>query len=184
MKLMFGRLLAAASLAVLMWGQALEEGKRAFDAQDYVAAERLFEKAYQKSPACEALVYLGMARYRQQQINSALIAFQQAVRCDPAMVLGHVALGEAYATKGNDTEAIAAYENALKLDPNDIAALHGVAAIYTRDKLHLKAVGVLQTLVKLEPANAQVHADLGASYFTTGNQDGAQAQFEESLRLK
>src|SRR5262245_12226966 len=118
---MVGRLLAVASLALVTWSQALEEGKRAFDVQDYRAAERLFEKAYEQSPACEILVYLGMARYRQEQINSALIAFQQAVRCDPAMVLGHVALGEAYATKGNDTEAIAAYENALKLDSGNIA---------------------------------------------------------------
>jgi hypothetical protein len=43
---MFARLLIAGTLASLVWGQALEEGKRAFDAQKYAAAERLFEKAH------------------------------------------------------------------------------------------------------------------------------------------
>jgi Tfp pilus assembly protein PilF len=108
---MFARLLIAGVLVPLIWGQALEEGKRAFDAQKYTVAERLFEKAHQESAACEILVYLGMARYRQQQVNNALIAFQEAVRCDSTLVLAHLALGEAYAAKGNDNEAIAAYES-------------------------------------------------------------------------
>ena len=98
-------------------GQSLEEAKRAFDAHDYASAARLFEKAHQQSPACEILVYLGMARYRLQQTDAAVIAFQEAVRCDPSLVLANLALGEAYAAKGNDSESIAAYERVLKLEP-------------------------------------------------------------------
>src|SRR3989442_616617 len=40
------RFLAVGSLALVAWGQALEEGKRAFDARNYAAAVRLFEKAH------------------------------------------------------------------------------------------------------------------------------------------
>src|SRR5258708_13715572 len=108
-----------------------------------------------------------MARYRQQQVNNALIAFQEAVRCDSTLVLAHLALGEAYGAKGNDNEAIAAYESVLKLEPGNIAALHGAASAYSRDKLHLKPVEALEVLVQLDPANAQVHPDLGPTYSPT-----------------
>src|ERR1051326_2747665 len=74
------RLLAAGMLACVAWGQALEEGKRAFDAHDYAAAARFFEKASKESPACEIHFYLGLARYGQMLVDPAIIAFQEAIQ--------------------------------------------------------------------------------------------------------
>lgn len=80
------KLLAAGTLALLPWQQALEQAKRAFDAGNYAAAAQLFEKAHQESQRCEIPFYLGLARYRLKQTDAALIAFQVAVRCDPKMI--------------------------------------------------------------------------------------------------
>src|SRR5437660_10687438 len=129
------RLVVAATLACLAWCQSLEDAKRAFDRGDYAAAARLFEKAHQESRSCDILLYLGLARYRLKQADAALIAFQEAVQCDQRLLTAHLALGEAYAGKGNDVEAIAAYERALSLSPRNLDALRSAALIYSRDKL-------------------------------------------------
>src|SRR2546429_8801521 len=80
-----------------------------------------------------SFLYLGLARYRLKQVDAALIAFQEAVQCDRRLFTAHLALGKAYAGKGNDAEAIAAYERALSLEPRNREALRGAALIYARD---------------------------------------------------
>ena len=66
------------TLASLTWCQSPEQAGRAFDAGDYPAAIKLFEKAREESPRCDILLYLGLARYRLKQVDQALIAFQEA----------------------------------------------------------------------------------------------------------
>src|ERR1044071_6285185 len=119
-------LLLAVSFA---WSQALEQGKRAFDAGNYAEAARLFEKAHQSSQRCDILFFLGMARYRLQQPDAALIAFQSAVQCDPKLLPAHLALAEAYSERGNRDAALTAFTNVLRLDPQNGSALRGAAAI-------------------------------------------------------
>jgi len=164
-------------------GQTLDQAKRAFEAQQYAEAARLFEEARQQDPACEISFYLGITRYRLHQVDSALIAFQEAVKCNPKLTLAYIALGEGYAERGNDGEALAAYERALRLEPENAAALRGAAALYLRAKLNEKAVAALELLVKQEPADAQAHADLGAAYFGTSNLEGSEREFEAALKL-
>lgn len=100
--------LALALVASLAWCQALDQARRAFDRGDYAAAARLFEQAHQASPSCQILFFLGLARYRLKQPDPALIAFRFAVECDPKLLPAHLALGEAYAERHNDSEALAA----------------------------------------------------------------------------
>ena len=119
------RLFAIGALACLAWGQTLEQAERAFDAGNYAEAARLFEKAHQASPRCDILFFLGMARYRLKQVDAALIAFQSAVHCDPKLALAHLALAEAYAERGNQTEALAAFTQVLALEPGNASALRG-----------------------------------------------------------
>ncbi len=176
--------LAAPGLLVLAaGGQTLDQAKRAFDVRRYSEAARLFEQARQQDPACEIPFYLGLARYRLHQVDPALIAFQEAAKCNPKLTLAYVALGEAYAERGNDAEALPAFEKVLVLEPANLPALRGSAAIYLRKKLNDKAVAVLEQVVKQEPANAQAHADLGAAYFGASNLTDAEKQFDDAIAL-
>jgi tetratricopeptide (TPR) repeat protein len=178
------RLLVAGVLVLPAGDQTLEEAKRAFDAGNYAAAARLFEKAHQVSPRCDIPFYLGLARYRLKQLDAALIAFQVAVQCDPKLVPAHLALGEAYAVKGNDGEALSAYLRALDLAPKNRSALQGAASIYLHNQVNDKAVPLLETLVTLDTGSAPARVDLAAAYAATGNRDDAELQFQEALRLK
>src|SRR5262249_51517224 len=127
-------------VASLAWCDTLENAKRAFDAGDYAAAARLFEKAHQETPRCEILFYLGMACYRLRKLDAAIIAFRRAADCDPTLIPAHLALGEAYVEKSNDGEALAAYARALAAEPNNVAALRGSASLYLRREDSEKAV--------------------------------------------
>ena len=178
------RLTALGILATLAWAQTLEQAERAFDAGQYAEAARLFEKAQQESPNCEARFGLGVSRYRLQQFDAALIAFQSAVRCDPKMLLAYLAMAEAYAVRNNDQEALSAYIEALKLEPRNATALRGAASVYLRNKVAQKAIDTLELLVQVDAQDAQAHVDLGAEYLSTGDQDRAGQQFLEALRLQ
>src|SRR5215831_12052979 len=116
---MLRRVLTGVLLASMASGQAIEQGKRAFDAGNYAEAARLFEEAHQSSPQCDILFFLGMARYRLRQADAALISFQSAVQCDPKLLPAHLAMAEAYAERGNRDEALAAFARVLAIDPNN-----------------------------------------------------------------
>src|ERR1041384_6151510 len=117
------RLVTAALAASVAWCQALEQAKRAFDDGRDAEAARPFEKAHQDSPRCDILFFLGMARYRLQQPDAALIAFQSAVQCDPKLLPAHLAMGEAYAERGTRTGACATFQKAWRLNPKNTAAM-------------------------------------------------------------
>jgi len=183
LKLASGAILVFAAFGQTTGADSLERAQRAFDAQRYAEAAQLFEAARQRDPACNLSFYLGLARYRLHQVDAALIAFQEAANCDPKLTLAYIALGEAYAERGNEAEAMAAYDRALRLEPENTAALRGAAAVYARAKQNAKVTAALEILVKKEPADAQVHADLGAAYFTTGDLDAAEREFKIAFQL-
>ncbi|MGH9720796.1 MAG: tetratricopeptide repeat protein [Bryobacteraceae bacterium] len=181
---MLTRLIAILMLSPLAWGQALEQGKRAFDAGNYAEAARLFEKAHQETRRCDILFFLGLARYRMAQIDPALIAFQAAAKCDPKLVPAHLALAEAYLERRNEGGAIEALLQVLSVEPGNKDALRGTASIYLRNQLNEKALPLLEKLITVESKDLQARVDLGAAYAATGDRDKAEEQFQESLRLK
>ena len=125
-----------------------------------------------------------MARYRLNQPDAALIAFQSAVQCDPKLVPAHLAMGEAYAERGNRDEALKAFTHVLDLDPTNSSALRGAVSIYLELQHPAQARPLLEVLVKVDARNPQTHAELSAVYFADGDQDAAESQFREALRLQ
>ena len=178
------RVLTCVLFASIASGQALDQGKRAFDNGNFAEAARLFEKAHQSSRDCEILFFLGMARYRLRQSDAALIAFQSAIQCNPKLLPAHVALAEAYYERSNHGEALAAFDNALGLDPDNVPALRGAASIHLELEHAAAAIPFLERLVAVDPKDAVARSELAAAYFGNGNSEDAEAQYREALRLK
>ena len=172
------------AIALPAWGQTLEEGKRAFDRGNYAEAASLFEQAHRQSTSCEILFYAGLARYRQNQTEPALIAFRSAVECDPKLMPAHLALGEAYSERHNDAAALEAYSHVLDLEPDNKAALNGSANIYLNKNANEKAVALMERLVRVDARNPDAAADLAAAYAASGNREAARQQFERALKLQ
>src|SRR6476660_2942079 len=180
---MLSRLFSAAFAVSILYGQSLDQAKREFETGNYAKAAQLFESASKEPHQCEALFYLGAVRYRLQQVDPALIAFQSAVKCDPNLVGARIALAEAYGQKRNFDEALKAYKAALRIDPMNVAALRGAASIYIAREENYEALPLLEKLVAQQKGDPVAHADLGAVYAATSNHDGAKAQFQQALQL-
>lgn len=161
----------------------VEQGQRAFDRGRYKEAAELFEKALGSELDCRVLLFLGMARYRLQETEAAIVNFRGAAECDPRAVEARVALAEAYASKGFDNRALTEYEAALSLDAGHVVALAGAGRLYLRNQLNDKAVAVLERLVKREPGTAPAHADLAAAYAAAGQLEQAEREFEAALKI-
>ncbi len=159
-----------------------QDPKAAFDRGDYATAVRLFEAANQRKPECTNSLYIGLARYRLKQTNEALIAFRAALQCDAKLVAAHLALGDAYEARGNDSESLSAYLQVLTLEPKNPAALRAASNLYLKAGLHVKARPLLETLASLAP-RPDAHADLGAVHAASGDQALAAEQFREALKL-
>ncbi len=168
------------SWLLLVW--LVQEPQAAFNKGDYVTAIRLFQAAQQRTPECENLLYIGLARYRLRQFSDALISFRAAVQCDPTLVAAHLAMGEAHGSRGNDHEALSAYLQVLTLEPKNLAALRAASNLYLKNDLHEKARVLLKHAIALAPT-AETHADLGAVYAASGDRVSAEAQFRSALAI-
>jgi tetratricopeptide (TPR) repeat protein len=171
-------------LAAIASAQHLEQGKQAFEAGNYQKAIELFEQAQEQSQQCEVLFYIGVARYRLNDLDSAIISFQSAASCDSNLFEAHVALAESYTQKGNYTQALLSYEEALRVQPNHPGVLRAASALYTRHQLNDKALPLLQRLVALKDDDPSLRADLGALYGAMGDLESASEQFQKALDLQ
>lgn len=163
--------------------QPLEQAKQAFDAGDYHKAIQLFEQSQKQSQRCEVFFYIGVARYRLNDLDSAIIAFQSAASCDPNLFEAHVALAEAYTQKKNYSQALLSYDEALRVRPNDPGVLRVASGLYLRHQLNEQALPLLQRLVALQDGDPALYTDLGAAYGATADWKSADEQFRKALKL-
>jgi tetratricopeptide (TPR) repeat protein len=75
-----------------------------------------------------SLLAAGDKAYAAKDFRTALFAYQDATREDPASAAILVKLADTYARMGHDPEAIEHYSRALRLDRKNAAAEQGIAA--------------------------------------------------------
>ena len=162
----------------------LSEGKTALAAGKFEVAVRLLEQERTVSARCEVSFYLGLAHYRMQQLDQAIIDLQSASQCAPANAETRMALAAAYAGKGDDDRAVAAFDAAIELTPRNAEALRAAAMLDLKHERNERAIVKLEKLLQIDPRDAQTHSDLGAAYAGAGNLDKAREQFASALKLR
>ncbi len=162
----------------------LSEGKLAIEAGDFRKAEQVLTAVRGDAQHCEAIYYLGIARYRLGKLEPSIIDLQAASQCDPSNAGAQLALAQVYLEKKNEDLAGAALEAALRIKPDDPVALRVAASMYMRRELHAQAIEKLEALVRVAPKDFTAHADLGASYASLGDIEKGRVQLQEALRLR
>ena len=133
---------------------------------------------------CGGMLLAGVANYRLNRLEEALIDLQAAAACNPSNTAARTALGEAWLRKGNDQRALALFEGVLKDAPEDAAALSGAATLYLKHDLNQQAADVLEKLVRLQPGAAKLDADLGAARAGLNDFVKARESFNAALRIE
>lgn len=86
--------------------------------------------------------------------------------------------------KNHDAEARTLDDEILKSDPNDNEGLIYRGQLQLRAGDAKSAIGTLQTAIKNNPNDAVAHYHLGAAYQSLGDLNGAESEWQQSLRLR
>jgi len=127
---------------------------------------------------------LGIALFKEGQIDEAISQYQTALRLEPNNAEAHYNLGAALAASGQTDEAIIQLQEAIRLKPDYVAAHINLGTALGREGQLSRAIGQYREAVRLEPDNAEFHYDLGTALGMKGRLDEAIIQFQEALRLR
>jgi tetratricopeptide (TPR) repeat protein len=171
------------------------------------------EKSVQLKPKIRgANLFLGIARYRQDDFAASRAALERELRSDASNADALMWLGVVELAAGATAEATASLEKAAQLRPNDIDILYHLGRahmllskeIYERMyqvdrnswRVHQvlaqsfaqaerldDAVNEALQAIKLKPDEPGLHEQLAAIYETQNNMEAAEAEFKNELSI-
>ena len=102
----------------------------------------------------------GKNQVQAQNLEQAVICFQEAIRLQPDYVAAYNQLGNALQGLGRSEEAIAAYQKILEINPNVAAAHFNLGSIWQMQGKYEEAIAAYQRAIKLKPDFALAHRNL------------------------
>src|SRR5437660_1108539 len=154
-------------------------------------AEQLFEQATKLDPNF-ALAFAGLSMVESWLYHSsdpvparrekARTAANEALRSQPDLPEGHLALGFSYYYGDRDYErALAEFEIAKRGLPNEAQAYMAIGAIQRRQGRWVESTANLEKAAELDPKNSSVLLNLGYNYMSTRNFEAADKIFDRGI---
>lgn len=117
-------------------------------------------------------------------LRRAAAGAQQALRLEPALVLGHVANAWVMANQGQREAALAAAERALALDPGSFFAALGKVTFLTQLERHAEALAWAEAMRRRHPRQPAFADALGTLHYAQGRYAAAEQAFRLSIKLQ
>src|SRR5438132_2012354 len=154
-------------------------------------AEQLFEQATKLDPNF-ALAFAGLSMVESWLYHSsdpvparrekARTAANEALRLQPDLPEGHLALGFSYYYGDRDYErALAEFEIAKRGLPNEAQAYMAIGAIQRRQGRWVESTANLEKAAELDPKNSSILLNLGYNYMATRNFEAADKIFDRGI---
>ena len=154
-------------------------------------AEQLFEQATNLDPNFAA-AFAGLSMIESWAYHSfdptpprrdkARLAADEALRLQPDLPEGHLALGFSYYYGDRDYErALAEFEIAKRGLPNEAEAYTAIGAIQRRQGKWAESTGNFEKSAVLDPKNASILYNLGYSYLAQRNFEAAEKTFDRAI---
>src|SRR5438309_5590581 len=154
-------------------------------------AEQLFEQATKLDPNF-ALAFAGLSMVESWLYHSsdpvparrekARTAANEALRLQPDLPEGHLALGFSYYYGDRDYErALAEFEIAKRGLPSEAQAYMAIGAIQRRQGRWVESTANLEKAAELDPKNSSVLLNLGYNYMSTRNFEAADKIFDRGI---
>src|SRR5437764_1482584 len=154
-------------------------------------AEQLFEQATKLDPNF-ALAFAGLSMVESWLYHSsdpvparrekARTAANEALRLQPDLPEGHLALGFSYYYGDRDYErALAEFEIAKRGLPNEAQAYMAIGSIQRRQGKWVESNSNLEKAAELDPKNSSVLLNLGYNYMATRNFEAADTIFDRGI---
>src|SRR5216117_1016976 len=154
-------------------------------------AEPLFEQAIKLDPNF-SLAYAGLSMVESWVYHSfdplpsrrdkARLNADEALRLQPALPEGHLALGFSYYYGDRDYQrALAEFEIAKRGLPNEAQAYMAIGAIQRRQGKWIESTENLEKAAALDPKNVGILCNLGYSYMAQRNFEAADKIFDRAI---
>lgn len=169
------------AVAARIFNQAVAATRK----QDYEAAAKGFEKAYElDSSLHQALLPLAQIHYSKSEWQGAIDRAEAYLEHDKANARAHIVRYLSYRELGNQEAAEAAFGQLSEGSPKAAAEMFLRDGInYFNDGAIPKSIEAVETSIKLDPENPKAHHQLGLCYSSSGENDKARAAFEKFLEL-
>jgi tetratricopeptide (TPR) repeat protein len=118
---------------------------------------------------------------KQQLLDQARRAFQQAIKEDPKLVDAYQGLAQAYQEMGDQDRAEATYESALKISPKDAPLRFALGMSQARAKRWDLAISNMDQACQLEPENRAYTDMLAYTLARAGRFDDSFAVFKKTV---
>ena len=147
--------------------QELEEGMRAFYAEEYEKAQELFAECLKKHPQDSlAMGYMLHSAYKLKEINTVINQIEQraVARGEDPTALAHLGMG--YFLKGmiipnQMDESVTEFKQAIKDDPQVSMAYTGLGMVYFQKRMMPRAKGYFVRALRINPHDVMAMELLG-----------------------
>jgi TolB-like protein/Flp pilus assembly protein TadD len=161
--------------------------------EDSLKAEELFEQAIKLDPNF-ALAFAGLSMAESWIYHSfeptaarrekARLHADEALRLQPDLPEGHLALGSVYYYCDRDYErALAEFEIAKRDLPNEAQAYMAIGAIQRRQGKWTESTANLEKAAALDPKNASILVNLAYSYMALRNFEAADKTIDRAIAV-
>jgi tetratricopeptide (TPR) repeat protein len=132
-----------------------------------------------------AAVYteVGMARFRQGQLDEAILAHRKAIDLEPNTAVRHQLLGMSLQAKGQLGDAMAEYRRAFQLDPKAAAAHYNLGMCLQANGQLDDAMAEYRRAIEVDPKLAAPHSGLGRCWQAKGQLDEAMAEYRRAIEV-
>ncbi len=121
-----------------LWDEAASEYQKALNNPEYSTPQG-------------ARYNLGIAYFKKDDFQSALIEFKEAIRIQHETAMFHLWLGHTYMKLNMTREAISAYEEARKLDQNSVDVWLNLGLAYYKEGNRAEALAAFKKVVGISP---------------------------------
>lgn len=157
--------------------QARSMLQRSSRAASTANAQKFFAKAVERDPSfaqawagqCQAFLDLYYFEPAIDKIDSAETSCLEALKLEPNLLEGHVALGDLYRKTGRLFEATEEYRAALKINRNNAMSWSGLGQALAEQQLDAEAEEAMNRAIDLDPNDLRSMSALGGFYFARGH---------------
>lgn len=144
-----------------------------------------FKKAVEIYPAFFNAAYdLGRCYTMTGQYDSALVAFNYAIKIDSTFTNSHLYIAEILKSKGRNAEAINYYEQVITIDSNRIEVFDSLALYYFLQKDFNRSIDIGKRALRSNPDAYDPYVFIGRSYVNLNQMDSAITWFEKAYILQ
>ncbi len=131
----------------------------------------------------DAFTQMGVAYYKLNKMDSAMVNYQQALKLNPGYATIHNNIGTVYFAQQQFDQALNAFKKATELDPRYAEAYANLGSAYGMMQQYDNALSSLFSAIKWDPNYAQAYYFIGLTYRFKGDETNAEAYLEKAYKL-